>query len=195
MLELQGKALALRKDFKKMVKKQTGFTLIEMIAVFLIMGVMATVAGMAIVTGMKGYLFAKDNLSISQKSQMAMARMNRELMELLDVSTAESSRITYQRLDGTGTVTQTIYLDETDEKVKIASGLNPSDGDTLVDHVGEFKLTYYKGTGFWVAGTDDIQELSAIGINLDLKRFEDERIIEFSTMVSPRNNKNYGGAP
>jgi len=41
-----------------MMKKQTGFTLIEMIAVFLIVGVIATVAGMAIVTGMKGYLFA-----------------------------------------------------------------------------------------------------------------------------------------
>lgn len=195
MLELQGKALALRKDFKKMMKKQAGFTLIEMIAVFLIVGVIATVAGMVIVTGMKGYLFAKDNLSISQKAQMAMTRMNRELMELFDVSTAESSRITYQRLDGTGTVTQTIYLDEADEKVKIASGSTPSDGDILVDHVSEFTLTYYKGTGFWVAGTDDIQELSAIGIDLDLKRFEDERIIEFSTMVSPRNNKNYGGAP
>jgi len=178
-----------------MMKKQTGFTLIEMIAVFLIMGIIATVAGMAIVTGVKGYLFAKDNLSISQKAQMAMTRMNRELMELFDVSTAESARITYQRLDGAGTLTQTIYLDETDEKVKIAFGPNPSDGDILVDHVSEFKLTYYKGTASWVAGTDDIRELSAIGIDLDLKRFENERIVEFSTMVSPRNNNNYGGAP
>jgi len=180
-----------------MMKKQTGFTLIEMIAVFLITGVIATVAGMAIVTGMKGYLFAKDNLSISQKSQMAMARMNRELMELLDVSTAESSRITYQRLDGSSTISQTIYLYLDDETIKIAPGadIDPLTDDILVDHVSEFKLNYYKGTGFWEAGTNDIRELSAIGIDLDLKRFEDERIIEFSTMVSPRNNKNYGGAP
>ncbi len=41
------------------MEKQAGFTLIEIIAVLIIGGIMITVAGMALVTGMKGYSFCK----------------------------------------------------------------------------------------------------------------------------------------
>ena len=166
--------------------KHNGFTLIEMIAVLLIVAVVATVSGMAIVTGIKGYLFATDNASISQKAQMALTRINRELMELVDVTSAEQSRVTYRRLDDTRT---TLYFSDTDDTVNIVSGENPSGGDMLVDRVGLFQLTYYKGQNPWVAGTDDVRDLSTIEIELHLERFEGNRSVTFTTRISPRNNK------
>jgi prepilin-type N-terminal cleavage/methylation domain-containing protein len=166
--------------------KHAGFTLIEMIAVLLIVAVIVTVTGMAIVTGVKGYLFATDNASISQKAQLALTRINRELMELVDVTSAEQSRVTYRRLDDT---TSTLYFSDPDDTINMVSGENPSGGDMLVDRVGLFQLTYYKGQDPWVAGTDDIRDLSTIGIELHIKRFEGELSVTFTTRITPRNNK------
>ena len=84
------------------MKKEAGFTLIEIIAVLIIGGIMMTVAGMAIVTGMKGYLFARDNASITQKAQLAMTRLSRELMEVTAITDYTSSQVSYKRPDDSG---------------------------------------------------------------------------------------------
>lgn len=66
---------------KTHLRQQKGFTLIEMIAVLLLVGIMAAVAGMGIVTAVQGYIFSRDNAAISEKAQLAVARINRELLE------------------------------------------------------------------------------------------------------------------
>ncbi len=171
--------------------RESGFTLIEVIVSLIIVGIMTAVAGMAIVTGINGYVFARDNAVISQKARMAVPRISRELMELTDVTTADASRITYERPDGGGVITQTIYLDPNDDVIKISAGAAASGGDDLVDRVSSFTLTYYKETGNWVAGTDDIRSLDAVKIDLDLTRSDGSADIAFSTTVIPRNT----GAP
>jgi len=174
------------------MKRESGFTLIEIIITLVIVGMMAAIAGMGIVSGIKGYMLAKDNASITQRSQMALARISRELMELVDVDTAQSSLVTYSKFDGDSVVQQTIYLDS--GLVKIVSGSTPSGGDTIVDDVGSFTLTYYEGTNTWQTA-DDIQLLSAIRIDIGLTNPGGGSDISFSTTVTPRNNKNAGGAP
>lgn len=175
------------------MKKQAGFTLIEVIVSLIITGIMTAFAGMAIVTGVKGYVFARDNASISQKAQLAMSRVSRELMELTNITGVDQSmpNVTYKRLDGSNTITQTIYMDSSNKIIKIA-GASASGGDELVDGVGSFTLTYYKGTNNWVAGTDDIKLLSAIEINLGLTRSDDSSDVAFSTTVNPRNTGSSG---
>lgn len=173
--------------------RQRGFTLIEVVTVVLIVGIITTVSGMAVVTAMRGYLFARDNLAIGQKAQLALARINRELTELTTVTTAESDRITYQRWEGGDIVSFTIYRDEDDETIKIASGVDPQNGDTLVDNITAFELNYYKednGSPWgaqWTGGTDPVDELTVIDISLDIERTEDSRSVSFTAMVYPRN--------
>jgi len=164
-----------------------GFTLIEVVAILMIVGVIVSISGMAIVTGMRGYLFAKENMSIGQKVQMAMTRLTREMMEVMDVTTAEQGRITYDRMNGPQSITQTVYLDAVSGTVRIASGINPSGGDELITGVGGFEFMYYKETGFWDPAVDGIEELAYIGILCDMTRFEETNNIRFTTMVSPRN--------
>ena len=183
------------------MKKEAGFTLIEVIASLIIIGIITVFAGMAIVTGVKGYVFARDNTSISQKAQLTMTRMSRELMELTNITDVDQSmpnampNVTYERLDGSSMIRQTIYLDSSDSSnkiIKIAAGASASGGDELVDGVGSFTLTYYKGTNNWVAGTDDIQLLSAIKIDLDLTRSDGSGDVAFSTTINPRNTGSSG---
>ena len=53
-----------------------------MIASLLIVGILGAIAGMGLVTGMRGYMQAKENAHLAQKAQIALTRINRELIEL-----------------------------------------------------------------------------------------------------------------
>ena len=132
------------------MRNEAGFTLIEIIVSLVLAGIMASVAGMGIVMGVQGYLFAKDNAAVSGKAQLATSRLNRTFIEVLDITTVGSSptRVTYNRLSGGVSTQETLYLDTTGghNTIKIASGGSASGGDTLVDNVSSLVLTYQKGT-------------------------------------------------
>jgi len=177
-------------------RRHTGFTLIEMVCVLLIAGIITTVSGMAIVTAMHGYLFARDNASIGQRAQLALARINRELIEMTTITTAESGRITYQRIDGTGAVTRTIYKDDTDDTIRIALDGNAQNGNVLIDQVRTFAMNYYKESsglpwGNEWTSTDPVAELTVIDFSFAVKRTDEERDMTFQTMVYPRNIRRF----
>lgn len=178
-------------------RRQRGFTLIEIVCVLLIVGIITTVSGMAIVTTMRGYLFARDNASIGQRAQLALARINRELIEMTTVTTAESGRITFQRMDGNNAISRTIYKDDTDDTIRIAAGASAENGDVLVDHVTAFEMRYYKEAlespwgALWISGTDSVAELTVVEFSFDIARTDENRDSSFISMVYPRNIKRY----
>jgi len=172
--------------------RSAGFTLIEIIVSLVIVGILAAIAGMGLTTGIKGYLFAKENAHMSQKAQLAMARLNREMMELLDIVTPTSSSIIYEHTSGNRAIAKV----GSTIKVRDGSALpDTSNGDILIDNVTSFTLSYFKADQTWVPGTDSLQLLSAIRIDMEINR-ADSGIgdVAFSTTVHPRNTKNYGGA-
>ena len=115
---------------KKQHRQQQGFTLIEMIAVLVIVGILAALAGLGIVTGVQGYLFSKDNAAVSEKAQLAMARISRELLECYNCSGANG--------DNVGTFTNTLG-----QRTIGKSGTNIVIGsDILMDNVGNFTMIY-----------------------------------------------------
>jgi prepilin-type N-terminal cleavage/methylation domain-containing protein len=180
------------------VNREAGFTLFEIIISLVILGVMAAVAGMGIVTGVKGYVFTRENAHLSQKTNLAMGRITKEFIEIIDI---DSTNVTADSLvyrnargwHGIGRVNQTI---------KLRAGMNLPDaatGDILVDNVAGLALSYIKDDGSgnevaWVAGTDDVTLLANIEITLTLNRTDpDGGTISFNTAVNPRNNGNAGG--
>ena len=170
--------------------REAGFTLVEIIASLVLVGFLTVFAGIGLTTFMRGYLFATENSHMSQKSQIAMTRMTRELLELTDITSASASAVTLANIYGT----RTIGLDN--GKIKIdESGTALSTGDTLIDNVGGFTLSYYSGSQSW-SDDMDIRLLSAIQIQLTVNR-SDSGIgsVTFTTTVHPRNTNNLGGAP
>ena len=63
------------------MKEQKGFTLIEVIVVLVLVGILAAMAGTGLVAGVQGYLMASENAEISQKAQIAMTRLGREILQ------------------------------------------------------------------------------------------------------------------
>ncbi|MGA3113421.1 MAG: type II secretion system protein [Syntrophobacteraceae bacterium] len=176
------------------MQKKTGFTLIELIAVLVIMSIVAAIASVMIPKYVNGYLFARDGQSISQKAQTALMRIGLELRSLQTVSAASSSSITYTRLSNSTTsptvLTQILALSNNTITLSSNGTVN-----TLLTNVNTFTLAYYKaGSNQWVYGTDNISLLSYIVINLGVTS-SNGTVINFSTAVSLRNNGNAGGEP
>jgi len=180
---------------------QAGFTLIEIIVSLILVGILAAMAGMAIAQVVQGYMTTRENATMAQQSQLAMSRITREIIEMINIpSDATATALPINNSDGKGTIDRIIGLDN--GAVKIA--LSPStlaNGDILIGNVSAFTLTYYsrnpssgavETASTWLA-INDITTLTTIDINLQINR-TGGGVLTFVNRVAPRNNRNIGGA-
>lgn len=179
---------------------KNGFTLIEIIVTMLLVGILAAVGGTAIVQAIKGYVEVKENSATTQKAQMAMSRVTREITEMMNVYSAASN--TTLSLTGTGNCysttdcVRTIGLDNGAVKIASGSGTALANGDILISNVGSFTLTYYNGanaTSTWPTGND--RNLSAVKLEMTISRADGRALQPLTAIVHPRNNGNLGGNP
>jgi prepilin-type N-terminal cleavage/methylation domain-containing protein len=114
----------------------SGFTLIELISVIMIVAILSVIAGMGLVQISNGYVFAKKNAVASQQAQVAMTRLIKELSSIQAISAATATSITYTREDTPHTFTShTLSWTAANQPVTL-------DGDALMDKVQSFSLTY-----------------------------------------------------
>ena len=164
-----------------MIKKESGFTLIEMIVVLVLAGILSAIVAMGFVTGIKGYIFAREMAPTSQKATLAMSRLSREMMEMFAISSATPNSINFTNLNGS-------WIVAVDAGVKTIT-LN---GDILIDNVNSFTLTYSQSDGSAWTTSNDMKLLSAITIGLTVNRTDGgSGTIVFTTVVNPRNTGNF----
>ena len=181
---------------------KNGFTLIEIIVTMVLVGILAAVGGTAIVQAIKGYVEVKENSATTQKTQMAMTRVTREISEMMNVYSAASN--TTLPLTGTGNCysttdcVRTIGLNNGAVKIASGSGTTLADGDILINNVSSFTLTYYGNktdtpASTWPTGND--RSLSAVKVDMTITRADGRALQPLTAYVAPRNNGNLGGTP
>jgi prepilin-type N-terminal cleavage/methylation domain-containing protein len=86
-----------------MLKRQAGFTLIEIILTLILIGILSVFAGLFMTSFISSYSLVRSNSDTAMKAQMAMDRIS---MELRDVSAVTAltvdSLITYTNPQGAG---------------------------------------------------------------------------------------------
>lgn len=133
----------MRRDMKRK-DNSNGFTLIEMIVVLVLVGILAAGAGLGLVTVVQGYFFARNNADISEKAQLAIIRINRELLECYNCSPSTNAQETITLPFSYNNVLGQRYIRLNNGSIQLSSdGVNY---DTLIDHVGSFSMTYNEGT-------------------------------------------------
>ena len=172
------------------MKNNAGFTLIEIIAVLVLVGILSAMAGFGLVQGVEGYLFAKNNAATTQKAQLALERISRELAELSAIdSTSSGTAIIFSNPAGS----RKIGLAGSTIKWAAGSTLLPV-GDILIEDVygtNGFTVKYYdaNNTEPGVASfSADPKQLARIDVTLLLARPDvTGGHLDFSTSVTPRN--------
>lgn len=197
------------------MKFKEGFTFVELIVAMALLGVLAAIFGMGLVQAMRSWDLGRANVRISQKGQLAMVRISRELMELVeiyDVQLAPNPAIVYGRVvniagsdqinvfglqfnPATGLLSLYALGDKTLLPNPSVANLTVANAYTLIDQVAGFSLQYNQGANLWTWGADPQQRLSTIRASLSLTRPDNPaRNQNFSTLIYLRNTYNLGGA-
>jgi prepilin-type N-terminal cleavage/methylation domain-containing protein len=186
---------------RKLTDKK-GFTLIEMIMVLIIMGIAGISLVNIIIYSMQSYIFARNADQLSQKAQLAMARIKVELINASEVSVASASQITFKLPQSaappsctTTTGCQyTILL--SDNQVTLRDVTNSGAAQVLIDGLtasnnGNSFLSYYQSDGStaWTT-TNGFSELGTIQviISLDNKTGSGTIPVKYVGSINPRAN-------
>ena len=117
---------------------QHGFTLVEMIVSLVILGVVAMVGTLGMAEVMRSYVMTSDHSSMSQKTQVALARMYLELQHLAEVTASGDTTITYRPrfTFAQGVLAPAVIA------YNAGAGTLTLDGNVLLDNVQQFELRY-----------------------------------------------------
>jgi prepilin-type N-terminal cleavage/methylation domain-containing protein len=143
---------------KRRIRNKRGFTLIEVIAVLVLVGIIAAVAGLGIVKVAEGYLFARLNAEAAQKTQIAIARITKELATATAVTAAGASSVTFTRPESPGSsTTYTNVIDFSGGAVRV--NVNGAGARTLIDNATAFALEYRDASGTVTGVTANIRRI------------------------------------
>jgi len=181
------------------MNNESGFTLIEIIVSLVILGLVVSTIGVLMIAGVRAYVITRENVSASQKAQLAMTRISRELTELTDIDTVDSGGncIRY-RLDTVSSNFRAIGFNSGNIELKILPGTDcdcSCNGNILTDQVSGFSLLYEDDTGAPLSSTPpaEIGSLAAIHVAFTLNMSASETAKSFEMRINPRNNGNLNG--
>jgi len=162
------------------MKHQRGLILIELIAVIVLVGIIATFTSFFLYTGINGYLNAQNNLEGAINAQMALDRITLELRSIVDFTSAPTATsVSYTTSDARLPGSRVLKYQAGSGTGEILIGVNGTDYP-LLDKVSSFSLLFT-----YLNLNDDplSDEVAGIGV-----RFNVEGVgKEFKTRILPRN--------
>jgi prepilin-type N-terminal cleavage/methylation domain-containing protein len=178
-----------------MSRHEGGFSLIEMIVVLVLVGIVSSVIGLALVQGVQGYLFAGENVEMSEKAGLALGRIDRELTRAtgIDADASGSSCIRY-KVQTESQHYRALGIDGDSLRLHVS---NSSDGGCpiagsatmLADNVDSFSLIYQvEDGGNSTSPPVAMEDVHAIAVRLSLEHVQDAAGVLFEETVVPRNN-------
>jgi len=119
--------------------RQAGFTVIEIILVLMLLGIVATLGSLGIMSYAESYNISRDASQKLAAGQLAMLRLTKEFIGINSVSSADAASITFTTQHADGPHTYTVSRSGTDLLLT-----EDGDADILATDVTGFSLEYYE---------------------------------------------------
>jgi hypothetical protein len=145
--------------------------------------------------GVQNLIFARDAAQISQKAQLALARINRELVDLTGVNAVGTNSNSIQYTLSTGGEFRIRFLNS---QILLA-GINPVVTEQVLlggldaANGGNIFLTYTNFSGAVWTAANPINQLARINIIIVINlagtgQLHQNQLLNFTTTVNPRRN-------
>jgi prepilin-type N-terminal cleavage/methylation domain-containing protein len=186
---------------KIIMKSSAGFTLIEVIASLVVMGIVAAVAGMGLVRGIQAYTITRTSTEAVQRAEYAVNRIKQELMNMDTVTAAGPDTITFTsnfttdypgRNDGTA---YTFTRVGNQINLTVTPLVGAASTNALITGLGTYAtglFSYQSNTDIGNNNTWAIAQLfntlKTVNIQLIIARSDGAGDLTFTTSVNPRNN-------
>lgn len=166
------------------IANQAGFSLIEIIAVLVLLGIMGVGVGFGVSAIVKGYVLGRESVAVAGKAQLALLRMSREF-KLIDKDSVDPGASDQQISFTTDADGIAANGRERPCELTMVGDTITLNGDILVDQVDSWALAYYDTYDgppetTWSASRTMIQVVITM-------KGPEGTMIPFSTRVTPRN--------
>lgn len=155
-----------------MLRKQTGFTLIELIMVIIIIGVMSVVIGRIMLQGFRSFATSQNITEADWQALVALQRLTSDIHNIrsaADISVIGSSQLNFVDVNGTNV------------QYSVSSGSLLRNSQTLATGVTAFTLGYLDKTGVTTATLSSVRYIS-----ISLTETQGTLVTSFSTLVGTR---------
>ena len=160
------------------MNNQRGFALIELMAVIVLVGIIASFSTFFLYTGFNGYINSKNATEGALNAQMALDRISMELRSIRELTgTPSSTSLTYKSEDPTETRTLKY------ENQRIFIRVNTTD-HIVLDNISAFTLSFTTLDLDHDVAADE--EVAQIGVEFRMSDISDNGK-EFKANIFPRN--------
>jgi len=163
-------------------RNNRGFTLIEVIASLVLVGLLAATAGMGMVQATNAFIFTKESIMLGQKGDLAMSRLRRSIQNLTTIDGAPtSSSLSIRRLDKGVEITESYSLSGSNFRLNVGGGQR-----VLTDSVQSLTLSYLHTNGSTWTPAMGIDKLAAINVTTALSG-PGGAVVTYVDRIMPRN--------
>ena len=169
------------------IQKDDGFSLVELIASLTLAGILAVALMTIVVTALNGFSLSRDAAEVSQKANMALARIRIELLNATEISTSYPDYVEYVSNDGDN---YKINRDSDNNRITLQRTSNPFiTAPILVDNIssgyGDDSFLEYKDStdADWTT-SQPISSLYTIAVKLKFTNYNKM----LKTTINPRLN-------